>query len=118
MFNNFFKKEIIKEEKTYPNIILEKDDNLETIGEWFGLSTKKIDRDEIRKRIANISFDKTFSGEIRNGNVYLYKIFSDYNYKNSILAYVLKEIVEDIEPNISLEILPFLSQCNPLLIFL
>ena len=27
------------------------------------------------------------------------------NYKNSILAYVLKEIVEDIDPNITLEIL-------------
>ena len=58
-----------------------------------------------RKRMANNSVDKTFSREIRNGNAYLYKIFSDYNYKNSILAYVLKEIVEDIDPNITLEIL-------------
>ena len=56
MFNNFFKKEIIKEEKTYPNIILEKDDNLETIGEWLGIPVNKIDKEEIRKRIANLLY--------------------------------------------------------------
>ena len=56
MFNNFFKKEKIKEEKTYPNIILEKDDNLETIGEWLGIPVNKIDKEEIRKRIANLLY--------------------------------------------------------------
>ena len=56
IFDIFFKKEINKEEKTYPNIKFEKDDSLETIGDWLGIPANKIDKEEIRKRIANLLY--------------------------------------------------------------
>lgn len=61
VIDNFLKRETNTEEKTYPNIKLEKNDSLETLAEWFGLSTKEIDRDEIRKRIANLLFQSGIS---------------------------------------------------------
>jgi len=56
IFDIFLKKEVIKEEKTNPNIKLEKDDRLETIGDWLGIPANKIDKEEIRKRIANLLY--------------------------------------------------------------
>ena len=44
IFDILFKKEIIKEEKTYPNIKFEKYDSLETIGDWLGIPANKIDK--------------------------------------------------------------------------
>ena len=61
MFNNFLKEEIIKEEKTYPNIKLENDDSLETIGEWLEILANEIDKEEIRKRIANLLYQSGVS---------------------------------------------------------
>ena len=56
MFNSFFMKERIKEEKTHPNIKFENDDSLETMGKWLGLPENEINKEEIRKRVANLLY--------------------------------------------------------------
>lgn len=80
MFNIFPKKEIIKEEITYPNIKLENDDSLETIGKWLGLPENEINKEGIRKRIANLLYQ---SGIPRNEECEL------TNFKRNTISYNL-----------------------------